>query len=274
MSFNAKQEAIWIVGESEFYEFSFSSGEIVERYTTRRLKTTAFGYDWTPIVISRVGIDDTQNGKPQKTKIRAAIKTPFLDLVMVAGLDSLDVKIIRGFGNDFTNNYMNPWFVGKLEDITISRNVLEGNLAGNETLFGMQIPTFVHQPGCNNTLFDPVCALDPAAWVITRNVVSIGTENRIIAVDGPIPAADFYTFGRMRRVQSPATSRWRHIQQQAGNQHVLNVPIPDLVVGDQVEILPGCRGRILEDCINKFNNKVHAASTPYVPTTNPVINGF
>ena len=274
MTFNAKQEAIEIVGETEFYEFSFGNGEIVERYTTRRRPTVAFGFTWTPLPIVRVGINDTQNLEPQAIKLRLPVRTPFMDLVAKAGLDALVIKVIRGFGDDFINDYVNPWWVGLLEDITIYRNVMEGNLKGAESLFDTVVPKILHQAPCNNNLFDVLCGLNPLSWMVTRNVTSITNEGRILVLDGAIPATDYYTAGRIRKHKTPETRVWRSILQQAGPNYALNVAILDLNVGDQVDILPGCLKRIVEDCVGKFNNKNKAAAMADIPKTNPIIDGF
>lgn len=270
--FDPKQEAVEIVGETEFYEFNL--GTSIERYTTNKKKINAFGADWTPLPIIRKSIRKDFNPTGAKTQLILPVRRPFVDLVAQAGLDTIQVKIIRGFGRDYMNDYRNPWFVGFLTDITVGIDVVTGNLETTETLFKDAFPKVYHQPGCNQTHYDQSpngCGVNPAAFLETRTVTSVGAGGRLVSLDGTIQPNDYFTLGRMRKVGDVV---WREIMQQAGNDFVLHVQILGLKVGDQVEVLPGCLKRVIEDCVNKFNNKHRNVSMALIPKVNPIVDGF
>lgn len=269
MTFNAKQEAVAIVGETEFFEFDL--GTHLEYYTSNRLKTVAFGRTWLPLPVKRSGFDKNQNPDPQRLRLLMPVRPSFISLVTQSGLDKIKLTIIRGFGRDYVNDYRNPWWVGWLKDITVGVTTLSGNLETVEGFFDDPYPKVRHQAGCNNTLFDETCGLNPASFMIVRTVTALASEGRIVTLSGAIPANDYYTFGQMRKAGSGLL--WRQITQQAGPSYVLHVPILGLVVGDNVDVLPGC-DRNCPTCINKFNNKPNFVGMPLIPVVNPVVDGF
>jgi len=276
MSFDPIQEASTIVGEREFYIFDM--GELPnEHYTTHHEAVTESDLTgapvtWQPLPILRRGVKKKHTAQPETTKLILPVLNSFVSLVAQGGLDAIGITIIRGFGDDYANDYRSPWWVGFLQDITVSTDIIEGNLRSVESLFEDSFPRLFHQPGCNNTLFDPVCALNPALFLITRTITTIAGDGRLVDVDGAIPTSDFYSLGRMRLVGSGDI--WRHVIRQDGLQFILHIPILGLAVGDSVDILPGCAKRVLEDCVTKFGNKPQNVSMANIPVANPVIDGF
>lgn len=274
MTFDARQEAIEVVGETEF--FIFDLGIAVEHYTTARLPVTTNVFTgstetYLPLPVRRVGLTKKHTTQPDTTKLVMPVKPSFISLISQAGLDKIGITIVRGFGTNYAVDYQNPWWNGFLVDVTVGINIMEGNLHTSEALFKDVFPKIFHQSGCNNALYDSVCGVNPASFTITRTVTDIQEGGRIVLFDGAIPTNDFYTQGWIKR---PADLPWRNIRQQAGSQLVLHVPILGLAIGDTVDIRAGCLKRIIEDCTDKFGNKPKSVAMPLVPQQNPVIDGF
>lgn len=277
MAFDPIQEARAVTGEREFYVFDFGTEYGKEFYTTHSEQVTesdltGVSVTWTPLPIVRKGVKKKHTVQPETTRLVLPVTNSFVSLVAQGGLDAIQLTIYRGFGDDYANDYRKPWWFGYLEDINVTAQIVSGNLKSVEVLFEDVFPKVFHQSGCNNTLFDSVCSVDPATVEITRNVTDIQGDGRIIVTDGAIPTNDTYTLGKMRKTGTATI--WRHVTQQAGLQYVLHIPILGLSIGDQVDILPGCAKRIQEDCIDKFSNKPNNVSMPLSPKINPVIDGF
>lgn len=267
MAFDPKQEAIEIVGETEFYAFDF--GNQIERYTSARKKVTAFGFTWLPIPLLRSGLDSQLDENGTKSKIVIPINPTFVDIVTKAGLETIKLTIIRGFGSDYDHDYKNPWWVGYLEDITVGIETVQGNLRSIETFFDVPMPRVTYMSGCNNNLYDPVCGVNPLTREETRTVVSLTNGDRVVTLTGTIQPNDYFTFGRMFK---PGGDH-RHILRQAGNQFVLHIPVAGLKVGDTVKVWPGCDWKA-STCRTKFGNRNNYVGFPLIPAQNPVIDGF
>ncbi|MBL4769485.1 MAG: phage BR0599 family protein [Rhodobacteraceae bacterium] len=275
--FNTLQEASAVVGEREFYVFDFGESYSKEYYTTHHSVVTesaltGTSITWMPSPILRKGVKETHTDSPGSTQLVLPVMPSFVSLVAQGGLESVKLSIYRGFGDDYANDYQSPWWVGYLQDITVNVNTVIGNLKSIEVLFDDSFPKISHQPGCNNTLYDSVCGVDPALFTISRTVTSISGDGRVLVIDGAVPPDDYYTLGRVAKAGGSGIPR--HVSQQAGPNFVLHIPIPGLVVGDSVTLTAGCLKRILEDCVGKFNNKAANVSTSLIPSTNPVIDGF
>lgn len=276
MPFDPLQEATTIVGEREFYVFGF--GDIPDEYYTSYhepiTESDILGVEttWIPLPVIRKGIKKNHKAQPEQTQLILPVTNSFISLVAQGGLDAIQLTIYRGFGDDYVNDYRKPWWVGYLQDINVGTKTVSGNLRSVEVLFDDVFPKVFHQSGCNNALFDSVCGLNPASFIRTQTVTDIQGDGRIIVVDGAIPTNDTDTLGKMRL--SGSTAIWRHITQQAGLQYVLHIPILGLEIGGQVDILPGCAKRVVEDCVGKFSNKPGSVAMPLVPGTSPVVDGF
>ena len=203
MSFDPLQEATTIVGEREFFVFGF--GDIPDEYYTTHhepvTESDLLGMEvtWTPLPILRQGVKKTHRAQPESTRLVLPVVSSFISLVAQGGLDAIQVTIIRGFGDDYANDYRSPWWVGFLEDINVGTKTLSGNLRSVEVLFDDVFPKIFHQPGCNNALFDSTCGLNPNTFVRTQTVTNIQGDGRIITVDGAIPVNDTDTLGKMRK---------------------------------------------------------------------------
>ena len=277
MAFNAKQEATEIVGESEFYILDIGTNE-PEYYTTKRRAVTTDVFTgttvtWLPLPIKRGGLRISANLQSTKATIALPVRPAFIDLVAETGIEEINLTIIRGFGTDYANDYRNPWWLGRIVSLTTTPTKLVGNLESIESLFDFLVPNIFHQSRCNNELGDSVCGVDVSLLEETRTVVSLSNEDRLVILDGSIPANDTFTFGKMKRVTTPDSGLWRAVSQQAGSSFVLHTKLPGLSVGDEVVIRPGCSGRISEDCRDRFSNLANAVATPEISEVNPVIDG-
>lgn len=276
MSFNSEQEAIEIVGESEFYIFDFG-GYPSEHYTTRSTPVitdvfTGVEEVYTPLPIKREGIRRKQEDPEESSLIFPKTDT-IVQLLLAGGLDTIRLTIIRGFGTNYASNYRNPWWVGDLVNVTVGATAVKGNLRSSDVLFDDTFPKVFHQPGCNNTLGVSPCPASLASYLETRTVTAVAAQGRLVTLSGSVPAkADYFSLGKMRLAGTG--DLWRHISMQAGLDFVLQIPIPGLTVGSSVELHPGCAKRITEDCIDTFNAKSGNVSMANIPKVNPVIDGF
>ena len=272
MTFDAKQEARIIVGETEFYAFDFGGG-VVERYTTARRKVTAWDEEWTPAPILRGNHTTKQTLEAGQMRLTMPCIPAFVSLIAQAGLDTISVTISRGFGTDYANDYANPWWQGYLADITVTPTAVAGNLRSIESLMKSVGPGVLHQAGCNQTLYDQSeygCGVDPSGYIEQRTVTAIAEGGRLVTVDGTAPAdVGYFVGGRISKGSGP----YRWISQHAGLDLVLHIPVIGLEVGDTVNLLPGC-DKTIDTCVARFGNRAGFLGFPLIPVSHPVVDGF
>lgn len=105
-----------------------------------------------------------------------------------------------------------------------------------------------YQPQCNLQLGGTRCGVDLAAFTHTVTVTDI--DGLVVTVSGmPALASDYFQAGKMVR----ADGSRRSITLQDGSDLSLLLDFEDLEIGEEVEIVAGCK-RDHETCLNKFNN--------------------
>lgn len=271
MSFDVRQEAWSLIGETEFYEFDF--GTAFERYTSGRRAVTAFGERWLPLSLRREGFDEDYTLKPTEIRLIMAVRPSFIGLVTQGGVDAVALTITRGFGTDYASDYRNPWWRGLLTQVSCGVTEAEGVMEDGRALLADTLFPRVRVSGsCNNELFDSVCGLSAAAFQQTRTVLEIQQSGLVLKLSGAIPgAADYFTLGKIRR--TGGANFWRLVTKQAGDLYALHVPLIGISVGDSVDVLPGC-DLSGSTCLTKYTNIDRHVGMPYAPRTDPVIGGL
>ncbi|MDU4248999.1 DUF2163 domain-containing protein [Pseudomonas sp.] len=83
-------------------------------------------------------------------------------------------------------------------------------------------------------------------------------------------AADWFSSGQVRFITGPnaAVKPIQVKQSQPGGQIICYEPFfYPISVGDQYEMIPGCRKRLMEDCVAKFGNAINFRGQPHMPTS-------
>lgn len=301
MAFNALQEAIAIVGEAELYAFDFGGAVGIEHYTTSRkpIVWTPAGWPvanvrWEPLPIARGSSDVNMQPNAAKHSLIMPCRPTFVKQLADGGLDYLGLTIIRGFGSNYDQDYINPWFSGYLSDISVTPKHVSGTIYSIESVFDTQVPRIIYQAECNNTLFDSVCG---AQFRYNYGVVvgiSDGGRNILVSfatgqsdLNGSAPAANYYTLGNAWKRKETAAGlpdptdpkSYREILYSSNDlggstmQIVTHAPIIGLAVGDKLNFSPGCNHSV-EHCVLKFGRRQGFVGTPLIPNINPIVEGF
>ena len=136
------------------------------------------------------------------------------------------------------------------------------------------LPVVAASRFCQNVLFDGACRVD-------RNLYSLGVfgtaipvvtvtsfDGRRVVVSWMNGNADQWAqFGDLIHVP---TGERMPILDQTGLALTLQAPIPDIAIGDRVQVSAGCAHDIAT-CRVKFGNQINFVGTPQLPTKNPFI---
>lgn len=124
-----------------------------------------------------------------------------------------------------------------------------------------------YQQACNHTLYGVGCGLVPADYKVSGVVASVSGREVSIA------AATSFDPGRLvTGFLARQNGDYRMINVQAGDLLTLTSPFPGLVIGEQLELYPGCN-RAIETC-RLFNNLVNYGGFKSIPDTNPFETGL
>jgi hypothetical protein len=271
-----------VASEVYLYTLTYQNDEgNPERYTNWDAPLTAGGAIWTPEQC--VHDEMILSLKPQDGKAD-------LSIAYVPGKLMADWLVGRLYGRvRLTVERCDPTNVGGSRELIFDglvRSVLpNGNtLKVTATLFGKmlekRVPSDVFGPDCNANAFDARCGLseDDHDTLGTIAPADLGADRFTLTVRSPAgwggtawPANFFGPNGVLRT----GTGRNKMVatilssETTGGNIVVkLNRPLwADLIAGggQTVQLVPGCGGQFLTDCIGKYNNRPNFRGFPFMP---------
>ncbi|MES2692670.1 MAG: phage BR0599 family protein [Verrucomicrobiota bacterium] len=130
----------------------------------------------------------------------------------------------------------------------------------------LDVPNFRCQQGCNYTLYDELCGVNPDTYKVTGTIAAIAAATIDITC-GSAAAADWFASG-VAIFNTGDDTELRYILRSepiGGGQRVtLHRPLVTSVVTDAVELLPGCDSQYTGGCA-KFANQGNFGGAPYKP---------
>lgn len=176
----------------------------------------------------------------------------------------MELTVYRAHRSDGTNEVVQIWHgrvisvMFKGHDVTMSCEPIFTSLkrGGIRSVYG--IP-------CRHVLFSTQCGADPALFRLTGTVAVI--NGAAIDVVGLNAQPDgYWVNGKVNAGINKDLIR--AIRGHTGNTITLDRVISSLVVGDPIDVLPGCAHDV-NDCTNKFNNLLNYGGFPYIPRKDP-----
>lgn len=121
-------------------------------------------------------------------------------------------------------------------------------------------------PSCDATLGDARCTVDLGPLTVAGTIAERLSDVEYLVAEAEAQPEDFFGLGLMRLTSGTLSGLELEITEHAGQNIVLAEPPVELpAVGDAVELVPGCRKRLAEDCIAKFDNALNHQGYPDVP---------
>jgi uncharacterized phage protein (TIGR02218 family) len=160
-------------------------------------------------------------------------------------------------------------YTGKIGDFGYNRLELSGQARNVWKSLNVQWPYYSYQERCAWRFGSAGCGFNTASITIaTGIVVGSSTTLDILLSPGALGGASpgRYDFGRLTVTSGTNAGAVRTIRVQTGDLVSLSYTLsnPDLT-GMTVEIYPGCKKRLGEDCHSLYNNAINFLGFPWIP---------
>lgn len=154
---------------------------------------------------------------------------------------------------------------GVLGEVRYLRNSLTVELRGLQQFLQQPVGS-VSSETCRARLGDTLCtkALGPLTFAAT--VTSV-TSNQVFTATALTQAADYFGEGILTWTSGPSIHLSQKVKTHAtGGVLTLSLPMfQDVAIGHTFSVVAGCRKRLAEDCITKFNNVLNFQGEPHLP---------
>lgn len=173
-------------------------------------------------------------------------------------------------------------FVGECEEPEADGPFITVTAKSMGAILERKFPRFLMQPGCNLSVYEPTCKLNPADWKwqatatafnSTTLVLTVNTISRLSGAAVVFP--EHYFSGGYMFFGSGASVQYRAIADStavSGGTITITLASPFVTNPSVSEIIymhPGCGGRFSEDCTTKFGNQANFVGFPFMPVGNP-----
>lgn len=142
---------------------------------------------------------------------------------------------------------------------------------------GLQLPVgIVTQPTCRVRVFstgDGKCNKSPTGFVHALTVTGVASKG-VFTCSGAGQAADYFGYGFVKWNTGLNAGLSMQVSEFESGVFTLVAPmIFNIQVGDTLTATAGCRGRLIEDCRDKFGNVPNFQAEPHAPTRDRTVSG-
>jgi len=236
-------------------------------YTSCEDEVVYDGQTYTPAAIGRGAVESQAKFEPSQLSINVNIVEPVVQYIAMNPVDIINVRVIRLYRDAGTAASL--IFMGQIKTVSFQGPAASIRCTGFENRIMRPIPKFRYQPMCNWTLFDDMCKVDPASYMISATVAAIGTNRNYITWSGTAQTTGTFIRGM---ISYNETERRMIVDEPAPYQIVTRYPILSLTVGAAIKLYQGCDGQV-STCYNKFGNINRHMGFPYIPWDNPALRG-
>lgn len=258
------------------YEKSIDSGRPVELYEFQNNATfwrhtsadeiiTWSGIDWTPANIERSKIVQSQEGI--RNQLHLTVPRNYQVAQQYRQLIPLfeTTLIIRRIHRDDVDEEARVIWKGKIFDVTWAPGKGSAKITCEPDIGSLRSEAMRGrwQIRCNHTIYDEFCQLEFVTWSSAYTIGALSANKLQVTLPGlgtATPSSDYWVGGLLRF----DTNQFNMCLGHSGDVLSLWRYMPDLSVGDEVLIAPGCQN-LKTKCIDTFDNYDNYLGAPDVP---------
>lgn len=270
--FDTLEKSIQDAQPIELYTFQLPIGTF--RLTSAAYAVTFGGVTYQVAQLRRGNSNTTSLGSAREMQIEINVDHPMVQHLLANGLPPFDAQLT-----------IQKIHVAQIADGVGARQVWRGFITGISTNeqyarirvpdatdddFKVHLPIATSQPLCNHQFNDAGCFALGSIFVSSlRQVVDISDSGTVITLDSVGGVIDgHFTHGAL----TGPNGEPRSIEDQTGVVIIIDVPFPNLSIGDMVTMLPGC-DHTVDTCVSKFANIKRFGGHPEMPESNPTVPG-
>ena len=230
------------------------------------------GKTYTSLPIKRSRIESTQDIGKTPLKIKTSLRNPFVTQYIAASpTQVVDLTVRRIHASDADPSVT---FVGRVLNVEFSEN--EATILCQSVQSSLRRPGLrrLYQTTCPHVLYGDHCAVsriefDTVAVLSGVSGLDLTSASFIISID-PTYDPTWFEGGYVEVSQAGVVStRFITGHDNGTGTLTLNLPLPNLSVGDTVTAFPGCdHGNTT--CRAKFDNLDNYGGFPFIPEKNPM----
>jgi uncharacterized phage protein (TIGR02218 family) len=247
----------------ELYEFS--RGEVRWYYTGSTNPITYNSREWEPALLSRTGLELTDEKGRGNLKITCQRDFPVADLFRVTPPTDVILFSLHRLHVGETSGVV-VW-MGRI--LNAAWTGAKAELSCEPVATSLQRPGLrrLYQRGCPHVLYGSACGVVKAGFAATATLTAVSGATLTSAAFGA-QAAGYYAGGFIEYDNGDGTLERRFILDHSGSNVVINIPLTSLAVGSQITAYPGC-DHTTSTCRLKFANLNNYGGMPYMSPKNP-----
>ena len=182
-------------------------------------------------------------------------------------LDRASVTIRRGLVNS-PDLGMVTIFVGDIGEYSYNRMTVTGRVRNQFDGADIKFPPFTYMNTCSWRFGSVGCAFDTTSVTITSSMGGPSSGNLGVTIYSAdlalLPDRDV-VFGRFTFTSGVSSGAVRTIREQNGEELFFSHPVAFAPSsGDSYTLFPGCKKRLVEDCISRYNNSSNWLGFPWI----------
>jgi uncharacterized phage protein (TIGR02218 family) len=253
---------------AELYRVFTETGGDIALYTDASVAIVYNGNTYLPAAIKRSALEFDSSIGVSKMKVQFAWSDDsVVNFVSQNPVEVTWVEVLRTY-LDLSPPEVNVVFIGQIKLVSFQGLQAEAECVSLEYYLNVGIPNKCYQRLCNHFLYSTGCGVLTATYRIPAVVTGFGATSNIVYCSAMTPqVANYFTNGY---IEARGTTRMIVGYEANADHFSLIYPIPTLIVGDAINMLPGC-DRTGKTCLEKFNNMINFFGFEYIPFDNPTL---
>lgn len=161
---------------------------------------------------------------------------------------------------------INTLITGHFGELSLGNGQITVELRGLQQALQQTVGA-VSSKNCRARLGDSLCRVALAPYTVTGTFTGVNGK-QIFTDTARTEADDWFTDGILTFTSGPCINLSQKVKAYSADTFTLSLPmILQPAVGNTYSVIAGCRKRLTEDCIGKFNNVVNFQGEPHLPGT-------
>jgi len=267
MTFNSRETSAQNARPIELYhivvsgtDYYFTNSELDQVYLTK---------EYLPASITRTQPRVSQDEPGSEVELTFATNEPVAQALTRAWVTSAPetrTSTVTIYKHHVDDTDFQTFWVGSIVSVSYRE---QGHITvflcrSLDNLFTLQGPRRNWGTLCTHQHYDRFCTLNNVTYTQSGIVTAIDSTGVVYTIPGISAPTVRWAAGELAK---PLTALSRMIIAQSGDDFTLQYPIPEIAVGDTVEVIEGCLHDVA-DC-KGFSNLLNFGGIPYTPDINP-----